>query len=139
MGQSFPRVHRGQAGSTERAGMEPTMSKLVTLIAAAIVSVALVASPAFDGFHGGFHEGFRGGFHDGFHGRFRDGFHHGFRGGVFFGGGFYDPYFYDPYLGGYPYAYAAPPAAVWYFCPSANAYYPVVASCPVPWQPFPTR
>src|ERR1051325_8742346 len=38
-----------------------------------------------------------------------------------------------PY-GGYatqPYAYAAPTPA--YFCPTYGAYYPNVASCPVPW------
>jgi hypothetical protein len=117
--------------------MEPTMAKLGTLISAATLSVALVASPALahgGGHGGGFHGGFHGGFRDGFHDRF----HPGFRGDVF-GGGFYDPFLYDPYLGGYPYAYSAPPAGVWYLCPTANAYYPAVTSCPVPWQPFAAR
>ena len=115
------------------------MSKLVTSIGAAIVSLTLVASPTFahgggghgGGFHGG---GFHGGFHDGFHGGFRDGFHRDFRGGIFFGGGFY-----DPYSDGYAYPYAAAPPAVWYFCPPANAYYPAAPSCPVPWQTVPAQ
>jgi hypothetical protein len=36
----------------------------------------------------------------------------------------------DPYV-------AAPGAAVWYFCPALNNYYPYVASCPGPWQIVP--
>jgi hypothetical protein len=26
-----------------------------------------------------------------------------------------------------------PPAAYWYYCPSAGAYYPSVPTCPEPW------
>jgi hypothetical protein len=50
-------------------------------------------------------------------------------------------YFYPKPI--YPYpdplvpAYAAPGAAVWYFCPPAQAYYPYVPSCTVPWQVVP--
>lgn len=91
------------------------MSKLITLIAAAAVSVAL-AAPALarEGRHE--HE-----FHD------RDGERHrdGFRGGIFF----YDPAF----------AYTYPSADFYYFCPPANAYYPAIPSCPVPWQLVPAR
>ena len=85
------------------------MSKFITLIAAAAVSVAL-AAPALarDNDH-----------HD------RDFHHHDFRGGVFL---------YDP-LYAYPYAQSG----YWYFCPSANAYYPNIPSCPVPWQLIPVR
>ena len=39
-------------------------------------------------------------------------------------------------------AYVAPPApapAYWYFCPSYNAYYPSVPSCPQAWVPVPAR
>jgi hypothetical protein len=105
--------------------MEPIMPQLIRFIGATILAVALAASPAFA--RGG---GNGGGFHGG-------GFHHGFRGGVFLGGGFFDPYFYDPYVGAYPSSIpdAAPPPAVWYYCPPFNAYYPTVPSCPVPWQP----
>jgi hypothetical protein len=45
------------------------------------------------------------------------------------------PYYYD-----YAPGYYAPPAAIpqqqdyWYFCPSANAYYPYVQQCPEGWQ-----
>jgi hypothetical protein len=38
--------------------------------------------------------------------------------------------YYDPL----PYAYAAPPS---YYCPAYGAYYPNVASCPVPWVTVP--
>ncbi|MBV8167667.1 MAG: hypothetical protein JO021_12795 [Alphaproteobacteria bacterium] len=109
------------------------MSKRLWMLAA-IVAIPLMASPASahggghgGGSHGGggFHGG--AGFHD--HGEFHHGFHRG--GGVFIGGGFYDPYFYEPY----GYGYAAPAPGVWYYCPPANAYYPAVTSCPVPWQP----
>src|SRR3981189_1391005 len=46
------------------------------------------------------------------------------------------PYYYD-----YAPGYYAPPAAIpqqqgyWYFCRSANAYYPYVQQCPEGWQP----
>jgi hypothetical protein len=51
-------------------------------------------------------------------------------------------YFYPAPI--YPYpdplvpAYAAPGASAWYFCPPAQAYYPYVPTCPVPWQAVPT-
>ncbi|HET7343289.1 MAG TPA: hypothetical protein VFL90_17615 [Methylomirabilota bacterium] len=32
---------------------------------------------------------------------------------------------------------SAPPSAYWYYCPSANAYYPNVPTCPEPWVPVP--
>ncbi len=32
---------------------------------------------------------------------------------------------------------SAAPAPVWYFCPTADAYYPYVASCPNGWQTVP--
>lgn len=41
----------------------------------------------------------------------------------------------DPYIP----PYAAPGAPAWYFCPPAQAYYPYVASCPVPWQIVPAQ
>jgi hypothetical protein len=46
-----------------------------------------------------------------------------------------------PYYYGYGPGYYAPPAAIpqqqgyWYFCRSANAYYPYVQQCPEGWQP----
>jgi hypothetical protein len=89
--------------------LEVTMSKLITLIAAAAVSVAL-AAPALAREEG---------HHD------RDFHHHDVRGGVFL----YDPFY------AYPYAQSG----YWYFCPSANAYYPSIPSCPVPWQLVPVR
>ena len=57
--------------------------------------------------------------------------HHGFRGHeghAWFGWRTAYPY------GGYeaqPYAYAPPPPS--YLCPTYGAYYPNVATCPVPW------
>jgi hypothetical protein len=41
----------------------------------------------------------------------------------------------DPYIP----PYAAPGAPAWYFCPPAQAYYPYVPTCPVPWQMVPAR
>jgi hypothetical protein len=38
----------------------------------------------------------------------------------------------DPYI---PPAVVAPSADYWYYCPSANAYYPYVTGCAEPWQP----
>lgn len=52
-------------------------------------------------------------------------------------------YFYPAPI--YPYpdplvpAYATPGAPVWYFCPTAQVYYPYVPSCPVPWQVVPAQ
>jgi hypothetical protein len=82
---------------------------------------------------GAFHRG--GGFHD-------RGFQHGrFQGGYFIGApliwpsyhGY--PYAYTPY---YPPGYIQPgPAATWYYCASAGAYYPNVSQCPEGWQQVP--
>lgn len=33
----------------------------------------------------------------------------------------------------------APPAAFWYYCRSANAYYPYVRSCPSGWEAVPAQ
>jgi hypothetical protein len=94
--------------------LEVTMSKFITLIAAAAVSVAL-AAPALareEGHHDR-------DVHD------REFYHHDFHGGVFL----YDPFY------AYPYAQSG----YWYFCPTANGYYPSIPSCPVPWQLVPVR
>jgi outer membrane protein OmpA-like peptidoglycan-associated protein len=62
-------------------------------------------------------------------------------------GPYYSPYYY-PY---YPYYYAPPevvyqppvatvtqpPAAYWYYCPPAKAYFPYVKECPVSWEAVP--
>lgn len=52
-------------------------------------------------------------------------------------------YFYPapiyPYPDPYVPPYAASGASAWYYCPSAGAYYPYVASCPVPWQVVPAQ
>jgi hypothetical protein len=37
---------------------------------------------------------------------------------------------YGPY---YPYSYGAPGPSHWYYCPSHQAYYPYVTSCPDAW------
>ncbi len=104
--------------------------KLRTLACVALTALVVAASPALangpnwpDGAHGG------GGWHGGgwaghpLGGRFYRGY-----GGPIIGFGY-------PYAV-YPYAYLAPSvvgSAVFYFCPPLNAYYPQVASCPVPW------
>lgn len=52
-------------------------------------------------------------------------------------------YYYPQPLYPYPDPYvppaAAPAANVWYYCPPSQAYYPYVATCPVPWQAVPAR
>ncbi|HXL74316.1 MAG TPA: hypothetical protein VN967_00545 [Burkholderiales bacterium] len=124
--------------------------KLMVVLLVALLSVPALAGRAGSGAHsGGFsHSGahFSGGRH------FVPGSHfvpggHFFRPrpvAVFLGVGipFYAyyppplPYYYD-----YAPGYYAPPAAIpqqqgyWYFCPSANAYYPYVQQCPEGWQP----
>ena len=105
------------------------MSKL-PLFLAVLLTLSLAAFPAAarEGGHAG------GGHHGGHH-------HHHGHGAIFLGGSFglYDPFYYPYAYAPYPYAYAAPvggeaPANVWYLCPTANTYYPYVATCPVPWQ-----
>jgi hypothetical protein len=58
------------------------------------------------------------------------------------------PYRYYPYSYGYPYpvysqpVYVAPAQAApqyWYFCASANRYYPYVATCPEGWKAVPAQ
>ncbi len=39
----------------------------------------------------------------------------------------------DPYIP--PVVTVAPPSPTWYYCRSAQAYYPYVGSCPEPWVP----
>ena len=101
---------------------------------AALAMVALAASPAFsapmghDGFHGAPpFPGHPGAFeHHGPDGH-RE-FHRDVHGRIVIGVG---PWFYWA-----PPAYAyAPAPTYWYYCPSAGAYYPYVASCPEPWVP----
>jgi hypothetical protein len=52
-------------------------------------------------------------------------------------------YFYPravyPYPDPYVPPYAASGAPAWYYCPPAQAYYPYVPSCPVPWQVVPAQ
>jgi hypothetical protein len=103
---------------------------------------------------GGFHGGGGGGFHGGrgFYGRGYG--RYGYAGFGFYGFGY--PYWGDPYWYGwdysdygYPYGYPSgyDPSAVaaqsstapaaqsyWYYCRSANRYYPYVQSCPEGWQ-----
>ncbi len=128
------------------------MSRLGNLTAAAALSVVL-ATPALADGHGGhggggFHHGGEAHHHEGFHHEFHHQHHNNF--GFFFGGvgGFYDPWWYGYPSAAYAYPYypaapavipTAPPQNVWYFCRPANAYYPYVASCPVPWEPVPAR
>jgi hypothetical protein len=140
-------------------------SRIFASLTASILALSPVA-PAFaqdrhdedhrdfhhDDRHGDFHR------HDGFHDhdirRFHDHDFAVWRGGHWFHGrhdgrrGWWwrvgaTWYFYPAPI--YPYpdplvpAYAAPGASAWYFCPPAQAYYPYVPSCPVPWQAVPAN
>ncbi len=118
------------------------MRRFGLLIIAALLALTPLAARADRGFHGGHEFRHDGGFH-----HHRDFDHDRFHSRFFFGG-FYDPFFYPyydyaaPYAYGYPYTYSySPPAPanVWYYCPTANVYYPYVPSCPVPWQPVTPR
>ncbi len=56
----------------------------------------------------------------------------------------YPPYYYPPaqVIVEQPQMYiqqAPAPAAYWYYCQSAQGYYPQVQSCPEPWLPVPPR
>jgi hypothetical protein len=127
--------------------MRRTLS--VALIFVIVAGVTLALAPASDAWDGRSH----GGFHHGGH------FHSGFRARVFVGPAFvWGPSFYwgYPYYAGYPYPYyyTPPPVVVqeppvyvqppvvsqgpleegyWYYCSSAQAYYPNVQSCPESW------
>src|SRR5262249_28124658 len=111
------------------------MKKLV----AALATVVLATSPVFaapsghDGFHGA--PPLPGGHAGAFEHHGPDGhreFHRDVHGRVFIG---VDPWFYSAPPA---YAYVSPPQPYyWYFCPSAGAYYPYVASCPEEWVPVP--
>jgi hypothetical protein len=106
-----------------------------------VAAVLVIAAPATEARS-------RGG---GFSGHHHGNFHHGFRGRIFIGVGpfiaaplFWPAYAYPayPYWDTYEYAppvYQAPPAQLWYYCPSARGYYPTVPSCPEPWVPVPPR
>jgi hypothetical protein len=62
-------------------------------------------------------------------------FSHGFHPRVFAGVALFAPFYFYPLLP--PYFYPAPtslPAEFWYFCPSANTYYPYVTECPEVWR-----
>jgi len=116
---------------------------VVSLLALSLLIVPTVPSVA--GGHGG---GGHGG--HGFHG------HHGLHGhfhghGVIVAGPWwgpwwgYPPYYYPPYY--YPPQVVVEPAPVivgdqppqsyWYYCPSAQAYYPTVPTCPEAWIKVP--
>jgi outer membrane protein OmpA-like peptidoglycan-associated protein len=74
--------------------------------------------------------------------------------GYYYGGpGYYYPGYYQPYYYGPSYYYPPPavvyappevtvqqaPAAYWYYCPAAKAYFPYVRECPYGWQAVPAR
>lgn len=84
---------------------------------------------------------------------------HHWHGGVYVGVSpwFWDPYWWYPPPPYYRYPYGYPPPAVadqpmvyverpatlppgyWYYCSSAQAYYPSAPQCPEPWIPVPPR
>ena len=108
------------------------------LVSTFLVLVVVAPSEGRGGHAGGHH-----GRHHGHHG------HRGHHGHVIVGVG---PWWWGP---PYPYWYVPPPvvveqplvyieppqttqpAAYWYYCPSAKAYYPQVSSRPEPWIPVP--
>ena len=68
--------------------------------------------------------------HDGDH---HDGHHQGY-------GHHSGPFFRAPYMYWNPYpVYVQPTPGYWYYCPSAEAYYPYVTYCIDAWIPVPAR
>jgi hypothetical protein len=118
-----------------KPGMKPYHAALAFLLVL-LLGWAAVGHAAGRGDHGGgFRQGAGPGFHGGgFHGH--PGFpgHPGFHGRAFIG--------VAPFVWGPGYIYTPPPVveappAYWYYCPSAQAYYPNVPSCAEPWVPVP--
>jgi hypothetical protein len=119
-----------------------------------LIALLLVAVPLSQAWAGG-RAGGGGGWGHGGHGG-----HGHFHGRVFIGTGFwwpgpyYYPYYY-PYAYPYPYAYQPAPVIVeqpvytqraepapesyWYYCQSAQGYYPTVSSCQEAWIKVPPR
>ena len=102
-------------------------------------------SPGFRG-HPGFpgHPGFRSHFHGHFHGRGVIVVGPSFWWGPWWWGYpyYYPPYYYPPQIVVQPapiYTDGAPPQSYWYYCPSAEAYYPTVPTCPEAWVKVPPR
>jgi len=113
------------------------LKKLALIAIAALTTVVSVADPAVaqgmpaHGAHeqSGAHETDR--HPDGHHDPDRDGGHDGrffHRGPVIYYR--YVPYYVAP-------RYVAPYPTYWYYCPSAEAYYPYVTYCPDAWVPVP--
>jgi hypothetical protein len=80
----------------------------------------------------------------GFRGHHRHGFHHGHRGprvrigigvGTFWGP-YWPRYAYPPVVAPPPVVQSSPPQ-YWYYCDSAQAYYPYIAQCPEGWRAVP--
>jgi hypothetical protein len=119
------------------------------ILALAIVAVAAMPAQARGGpggdrgaGHFGGHEQFE---HFGGHERFEhfEHFHHGFVGPrVLIGPETFwypptYPYFPPPVYAEPPQGYVQPAPGYWYYCTSAGAYYPDVASCAEAWLPVP--
>jgi hypothetical protein len=109
---------------------------VVLLLGSIMASGEVAARGGHGGGHAGGHAGPAGG-HSGHSGHFSGGGHFAprFHAGVFIGAVPFAPfYLYPPMTPGR--YYGAPPAGTpfWYFCASANAYYPYVADCPEGWQ-----
>ena len=114
-----------------------------TVVAASLLTVALLVVPALPssaGGHGGAgHDGHGDHGGHGFHGR------HGFHthavivgGPAFWWGPWWDyppPYAYPPPMIVAPPVYE--PESYWYYCPSAKAYYPTAPTCPEVWIKVP--
>jgi hypothetical protein len=138
----------GQSDARKVRAMR-TRPKWVGILVMLAVLLCLSTLPGYAdrGGHGSRGHGFKGHGHRG-HGSHHS-FHHGFRGprvrvgiglgtvwGPYWDGGPYWPYDADP-----PVVVAPPPVVVqpsphyWYYCDSAQAYYPYVQHCPTGWRP----
>jgi len=120
------------------------MTRLIACIALGLSLALPNVSEAHGGHGGGGHGGFHGGGSHGGFGRFHDyGFFYGGFGPDFYdyGPGYYDYFSSSPALVLAPPVAAAAqsPAAYWYYCPVAQAYYPYVNVCPSGWQMVPAQ
>jgi hypothetical protein len=122
-------------------------------IALALAFAACTAAPAALADRGRHNGG--DGHHDGGHGSVYWGIGIPFGYGYGYGPGYYGGPWGGPWMEPWPYERriyiererraepelpsGPPPAAMWYYCDSAGAYYPYVGTCPEPWRQVPAE
>jgi hypothetical protein len=130
--------------------MNSSKLSTVSLVIAVFVGGVLVTDHAAAARGGGHSGGGRSG-----HGHGHGHHHHrvflGASSGLFLGSWYYPGDYWPGYYPGYASMQPPPvtyyiergdqdaPGDAWFFCPSANAYFPMVVECPTEWQRVPAR